>query len=128
MQNDELMSLKEHGKKGDFLLPLVVVNTLMPEMYTSYPMHWHDEMEIVYIENGEFEECIDLENYRVRKGDIILMSPHVLHSFRQIDDSSTSFRSLIFNLSLLTSNNTDACSIKCFTPFLENAYINPVVK
>ena len=127
MQNDELMSLKEHGKKGDFLLPLVVVNTLMPEMYTSYPMHWHDEMEIVYIENGEFEECIDLENYRVRKGDIILMSPHVLHSFRQIDDSSTSFRSLLFNLSLLTSNNTDACSIKYFTPFLENAYINPVV-
>ncbi len=127
MHRDDMQSLKETGQKGDFLLPFVVVNTIMPDFYTTYPMHWHDEMEIVYVENGEYEEYIDLEKYHVKQGDIILVDPCLLHSFRTIDNKRTSFRSIIFNFSMLTSNNTDACSIKYFTPFLDNLFINPVV-
>lgn len=127
MQKDELLSLKEHGQKGDFLLPYVVVNTIMPEFYTTYPMHWHDEMEVVLVESGEFDEYVDLENFHVKKGDIIIINPCVLHSFRQSEGLSSRFRTVIFNMNMLTSNNTDACSIKYFTPFLDNMYINPVV-
>lgn len=127
MYHDERQSLKETGQKGDFLLPFVVVNTIMPDFYTTYPMHWHDEMEIVYVESGEYEEYVDLEEYHVHQGDIILVSPCVLHSFRQTDNKRSIFRSIIFNFNMLTSNNTDACSIRYFTPFLDNMYINPVV-
>lgn len=127
MQHEELMSLKETGQKGDFLLPYVVYNTIMPDFYTTFPMHWHNEMEIVYVESGEFEECIDLENYHVKQGDIILINPCALHSFRQYEDSSTVFRSIIFDMNMLTGNNTDACSIKYFHPFMENQYISPVI-
>ncbi len=128
MYHEDRQSLKETtGQKGDFLLPFVAVNTIMPDFYTTYPMHWHDEMEIVYVESGEYEEFVDLERYHVKKGDIILINPCVLHSFRIIDNKRTIFRSIIFNSSMLTSNNTDACSIKYFTPFLDNMYINPIV-
>lgn len=127
MQHDELMSLKETGQKGDFLLPYMVCTTVLPDYYTSFPMHWHNEMEIVYVQDGEFEECIDLENYNVKKGDIILINPCVLHSFRQLDNKRTTFKSIIFNMNMLTSNITDACSIKYFTPFLDNQYISPLV-
>ena len=127
MYRDDFLTLKEAGQKGDFLLPYVALNTIMPDLYTTYPMHWHDEMEIVYVESGEFEESIDLENYHVRQGDIILINPCSLHSFRQIENKRTLFRTIIFNFNMLTSNNTDACSIKYFTPFLDNMYISPVV-
>lgn len=127
MQHDELMSLKETGQKGDFLLPYMVCTTILPDYYTSFPMHWHNEMEIVYVQDGEFEECIDLETYHVKKGDIILVNPCVLHSFRQIENKRTNFKSFIFNMNMLTSNITDACSIKYFTPFLDNQYISPIV-
>ncbi len=127
MYHDDRQSLKETGQKGDFLLPFVAVNTIMPDFYTTYPMHWHDEMEIVYVETGEYEEFVDLERYHVKQGDILLINPCVLHSFRNIDNKRTFFRSVIFSMSMLSSNNTDACSIKYFTPFLDNMYINPVV-
>ncbi len=127
MQNEEMWSLKEHGQKGDFLLPFSVVNTTMPDFYTTYPMHWHDEMEIVYVESGEFEETIDLENYRVKKGDIILINPRILHSFRFVDDVRTSFRTILFDMGMLTSNSTDACSINYFLPFLEDRFLTPVI-
>ncbi len=127
MQRDELMSLKETGQKGDFLLPYVVNKTVMPDYYTTFPMHWHDEMEIVYVEDGEYIESVDFEEYHVQKGDIVLVNPSVLHSFHQLDNRRTVFRSVIFNMHLLTGNSTDACSIKYFVPFMEKSYICPVV-
>ncbi len=127
MQHDELMSLKETGQKGDFLLPYVINKTVMPDYYTTFPMHWHEEMEIVYVEEGEFIECVDFEDHHVKKGDIILVNPSVLHSFRQFENKRTVFRSIIFNMSLLTGSSTDACTIKYFAPFADNDYISPVV-
>ena len=106
MQQEELLSLKETGQKGDFLLPYMVARTVMPDFYTTYPMHWHDEMEIVYVEKGRFEEYIDLESYQVKEGDIIIINPCLLHSFKQADDVRSSFRTIIFDLSMLTGNNT----------------------
>ena len=127
MQRDELMSLKETGQKGDFLLPYVVNKTIMPDYYTTFPMHWHDEMEIVYVEDGEYIESVDFAEYHVKKGDIVLVNPSVLHSFRAYENKRTVFRSVIFNMNLLTGNSTDACSIKYFIPFAEKSYICPVV-
>ncbi len=127
MQHEELMSLKETGQKGDFLLPYTVCKTILPDYYTTFPMHWHNEMEIVYMEEGEIDECIDLENYHITKGDIVLINPCVLHSFKQHENSRAVFKTIMFDFNLLTSNNTDACSIKYFTPFLEGRYISPLI-
>ena len=127
MQQEEILSLKETGQKGDFLLPFVVCKTFLPDFYTTFPMHWHNEMEIVYVDKGEYIETIDFENYHVKKGDIIIVPPCMLHSFKQYDDERAVFRSVLFDLSIVTGNNTDACSIKYFTPFTENRFIVPVV-
>lgn len=127
MHAEELNSLKETGTKGDFMLPFVAVNTCLPEFYTTYPMHWHDEMEIVIVDSGEFEEEVELERYKVRAGDILIINPCTLHSFRVAEGQSARFRSVIFNMNMLINNNTDACSIKYFTPFMDGMYFNPVV-
>ena len=93
MQSDELMSLKETGQKGDFLLPYEVSKTIMPDYYTTFPMHWHDEMEIVFVEQGEYIESVDFEEYHVKSGDIVLFHndaryildalPTILKSYRE---------------------------------------------
>lgn len=127
MQLDELEYLEKAGQKGDFLMPYTVVRTIMPDFFTTYPMHWHEEMEIVYVESGEFEECIDLEKYHVKAGDVILVNPCLLHSFRYYENIRTKFTSIIFSFSMITGNNTDGCAIKYLTPYLDGMYINPVV-
>ena len=126
MQQEELNILKETARVGDFLLPYTVAKTVMPDFYTTYPMHWHEEMEVVYVESGEYDEYIDLENDHVKTGDIILINPCQLHSFKQSEDYRTIFRTVIFNFNMLMGNNTDACSLKYLTPFVEGMYINPV--
>ncbi len=127
MQHEEFMSLKETGQKGNFLLPFTVCKTVLPDFYTTFPMHWHNEMEIVYVEEGEFEECIDFEYYHITKGDIILVNPCVLHSFRQYKDEKACFRTIMFDFCMLTGNTADASSIKYFNPFMDGSYISPQI-
>ena len=88
MLHEEFMSLKETGQKGSFLLPFVVSRTVLPDFYTTFPMHWHNEMEIVYVEEGEFEECINFEYYHVRKGDIVIVNPAMIDTKKrgELDD------------------------------------------
>mgnify|MGYP007005322086 CR=1 FL=1 len=45
--NEEILSLKEAVQHGDFLLPFDIYRTRMPEYFNSFPMHWHEEIEIV---------------------------------------------------------------------------------
>ena len=127
MLHEEFMSLKETGQRGSFLLPFVVCRTVLPDFYTTFPIHWHNEMEIVYVEEGEFEECIDFEHYHVRKGDIVLINPYVLHSFRQYENERSVFKTIMFDFSMLTGNTADASSIKYFNPFLEGNYLSPKI-
>ena len=127
MLHEEFMSLKETGQKGSFLLPFVVSRTVLPDFYTTFPMHWHNEMEIVYVEEGEFEECINFEYYHVRKGDIVIVNPCVLHSFRQYENERAVFKTIMFDFNMLTGNAADASSIKYFNPFLEGNYLSPKI-
>ncbi|MGN0537851.1 MAG: AraC family transcriptional regulator [Acutalibacteraceae bacterium] len=127
MLHDEFMSLKESTQHGDFLLPFVVCTTLMPQFFSYYPIHWHNEMEIVYIESGELLETVDLCEYNATAGDIILIRPCLLHSFKVDSGKQARMKTLIFNLSMLAGNTTDACSIKYFTPFSDGQYSYPCV-
>ncbi len=127
MLHDEFMSLKESTPHGDFLLPFVVCTTIMPRFFSSFPVHWHEEMEIVYIEKGELFETVDLCEYTAKEGDIILIRPCLLHSFKVDNGGYAQMKTLIFNLSMLTNNTTDACSIKYFTPFSDGQYTYPCI-
>lgn len=127
MQLEELMTFKETGHKGDFLLPFIISNTRMPDFYTTFPMHWHDEIEIVYVDEGEFEETVSFSDYHVHQGDIIIIKPRAIHAFKQFENHKTRFRTMIFDLSIVTGNSTDACTIKYFKPFLEDGFDSPVI-
>lgn len=125
--NEEILSLKEAVQHGDFLLPLDIYKTRMPDFFNSFPMHWHEEIEIVYVKGGFVEFNIDLETYVAEEGDIALIPPCVLHSFKQYMGNSANMLTMLFNMSMLTNNSTDACSIRYFTPFYERQLSIPYI-
>ena len=40
---------KVHGRKN---FPYTIYGCRLPEMFTGFPLHWHDEMEIIYVFSG----------------------------------------------------------------------------
>ncbi len=125
--NEEILSLKEAVQHGDFLLPFDIYKTRMPDFFNSFPMHWHEEVEIVYVKDGFVEFNIDLETYVAEEGDIALIPPCVLHSFKQYMGNRADMQTMMFNISMLTNNSTDACSIRYFTPFYERQLSIPYI-
>lgn len=125
--NEEILSLKEAVQHGDFLLPFDIYKTRMPDYFNSFPMHWHEEIEIIYVKGGCVEFNIDLETYVAEENDIAIIPPCVLHSFKQYMGKSADMLTMMFNMSMLTNNSTDACSIRYFTPFYERQLSIPYI-
>lgn len=126
MESD-FINLKENKKHGNFLLPFIKYDTFIPNCFSIFPMHWHDEMEIIKIIKGKYIVNINLKEYVVEEGDIVILKPCTLHSFKQYENEKMVSKTIMFDLSMLNSNVTDACSIKYFTPFLDNKVSYPTI-
>lgn len=127
MIHEEYMKLKEDRQHGNFLLPYVWYYTSIPEFFSSFPMHWHDEFEIIFVQHGRMNISIDLEQSVVSEGDIIILKPGTLHSFSQYENENSETITCVFNISMLNAQITDACSMKYFSPILDGKYTFPCI-
>ena len=106
---------KLHGTP-DF--PYIVYHGKMPDFLTSYPLHWHDEFEIIYIIEGQMKVTVWSDTFIANKGDIILLMSNTMHALEQIDSVSVEYFNILFHFSILYSSETDTCYQKYIMPFL----------
>ncbi len=119
--------LKENIVHGDFSFPYIWYYTEVPDYYTNFPIHWHEEMEIINVFQGEMEINIDLANYVIHQGEIAIIKPGELHSFRQHENASCKFLSMLFNTRLLDNNLCDSTAVRYISPFFENDITGPSI-
>lgn len=111
---------QEVNKHGTFLLPYDIYRTCIPQFFTCFPMHWHEELEIVYVQNGRAVYMIDFETYIVEQGDILIIPPASLHSFEQYHNESFNAATIIFSQNMINGNLVDICSAKYIVPIFQN--------
>lgn len=121
------LSLKENNIHGDFLLPIMKYHCIVPEHFALLPLHWHEEMEFTLIQEGTALYHINLESYEVKAGDLIIITPFILHDIHQQTTSSMTSDTFVFNLSMLNLKTPDACSIKYLSPIFEEQYTFPYI-
>ena len=106
---------KLHGTT-DF--PYIVYHGKMPDFLTSFPLHWHDEMELIYITCGQLKVTIWSDTFLAQEGDIVLFMPHTMHALEQVASHSAEYFNILFDFSILRSSKSDTCYEKYVTPFL----------
>ena len=47
----------------------------IPQDFAVVPLHWHNEMELIYIKEGKGLVNIDLNQYLVGQGDLLIVYP-----------------------------------------------------
>ena len=47
----------------------------------SYPWHWHEELEIAYVSQGEINAFINGEHYLLHEGEGCFINRKILHSY-----------------------------------------------
>ncbi len=113
---------KIHGTR-DF--PYAVYRAILPKFFNSFPLHWHDEMEIIYVADGKIIVSVESRELRLSRGEIALIHPQTIHSIRRFNDETTTYYNILFRFSLLESEGDDVCRTKYFEPIYSRSLIMP---
>lgn len=80
------------------------------------PWHWHEEIEIVHIENGQMKIEIPSRSFLLEKGDCIVINSNILHYAAAV--TKCKLRSLVFSPALITGNEDLVFAKKYMQPLL----------
>ena len=86
----------------------------IPLDFTEVPLHWHNEMELIYIKKGCMIVSVDLEYSVVNAGDIVVVMPGHIHSIIQNESDSCEYENILFNLDMLVSRQCDYDTVSFF--------------
>ena len=64
----------------------LMVNFIRFEPNSEAALHWHDEEQIAFVLEGEFEFTVAGETRTMRRGDIVVIPPNVPHGARTYDN------------------------------------------
>lgn len=123
----EILQFKEKTVHGTALLPFAKYHTDISEMLPFYPIHWHEEVEIIKVQSGKGSFCVDGNWYEANEGDIFILRPFVMHSINRLENNDMSLDAVVFNLRLLGSDEADICTIKYFAPLLNEKHSMPCI-
>lgn len=112
-----MRSLQEKKLHGQPDFPFVVYPGRLPKFGTEFPLHWHEEVELICIHSGIGIITVQAQTYTVREGDLILIPPGTVHSIRQYGQEEMTYHTVLFRLSLLERD--DRC--KQYTAVLRDA-------
>lgn len=93
---------KQHGRPG------FSYNTYLctiPQDFDRVDLHWHREMEIIYVKSGSGSVSAGPDTYDVSAGCIVPVLPSELHAIFGTPGVRMEYENIIFNLSILDSTD-----------------------
>lgn len=103
---ESLHETTSHGRKT---FPYAIYHARIPEWLAGFPLHWHDEFEIILVTYGRGEFSVGKTCYLCNKDDIILIPPGAIHSIARNGYEYVEYFNILFSLSLLEENPDSLC-------------------
>ncbi len=118
----ELKENKPHGTKDD---PFSTYHIKNAGRSFQIPVHWHDELEIIYVKGGFLTVSISGESYIGKPGDAFVVSPGNLHLMGS-DTGTVDYYTFLFPLKNLSFRADDLFEEKLLEPLNSgHLMINP---
>ncbi len=99
----------------------------IPQDFARVPLHWHDEMEIIYVKKGRGTVTIQLQPHPVSAGCIALAPPGTLHAIDGQPGGRMEYENILFSRDLLLSAAGDWCDSACLRPLISGGASLPAV-
>lgn len=90
----------------------------------QFPVHWHEELEIIYVRRGMLRVCIEGQNYIAHSGSVFFVNPRELH-FMGSDDLSAAYYTLLFPLEFISFQTIDALETSLLLPLRSGQLLLP---
>ena len=121
----ELKENKPHGTKDD---PFSTYHIENRGQSFQILVHWHDELEIIYVKSGFLTVNISGENYIGKPGDAFVVSPGNLH-FMGSQTGTVDYFTFLFPLKYIAFRSDDMLDDKLIEPLNSgHLMISPEIK
>lgn len=87
----------------------------------NVPIHWHNDLEINLIREGEAVFQVYQKSYRVRTGEGFLLNRNVPHSCSSPGNEHVRYSTILVRPDFLYGDFGSDVERKCFQPFLQNS-------
>ena len=129
MEAEEYAARREVKRHVPPEFPYNTYPCTIPLDFARVPLHWHDEMEIIYVKKGRGTVTIQLQPFPVTAGCIALAPPGTLHAIDGVPGGSMEYENILFTRDLLLSAAGDWCDSACLRPlFSGRACLPPVLR
>ncbi|MCI7107239.1 MAG: AraC family transcriptional regulator [Lachnospiraceae bacterium] len=109
------LELKENRPHGTKDFPYTQYHIHLISHAFQIPVHWHDELEIIYVRNAPLTIVVDGEEYTAEAGSIFLVNPGQLHLMGS-DLWPVDYFTLLFPLEFISFQTEDALEKELLFP------------
>lgn len=111
---------------GTISRPFAKFHTRLCDLLPFYPVHWHEEVEIIRVVEGSGSVCVGGVWIHLTQGDILIIPPFVLHTINTKQHNNMAIDTVVFNLRLLDTSAGDS-SLRHVAPMLASAGNSPII-
>ena len=95
----------------------------IPDDFKRVPLHWHEQMEIIYIKKGPGIVSVNMKPYTVSAGYVLPILPGELHSIESIPGQKMEYENIIFSLNILDNlEQNDWCRTNILHPLRSESF------
>lgn len=112
--NSVSKELQPHGSLAFPCAGYASHHTDRPE--DSIPWHWHEEIEMIYIESGQLEVKIPSQSFLMKTGDCLVINGNIVHFAAAVPEGT--LHSLVFDPALIAGKEDSVFAKKYMSPLL----------
>ena len=117
---------EETKKHGSRLFPFNIYPCTIPLDFPSVVLHWHKEMELIYVKKGRGKIQLGMKTYPGKEGDVFVIPPGTLHAIRREPGHSMEYENIIFEVEFLGAGAADVCAGEYLNPLAAGRLLPPV--
>lgn len=122
-------AIKEERNYNPFELAVSVLDNTVDMQEHRLLLHWHQYIEFIYVLEGEGVLTIDLKDYKVVKGNLIVVSPSSLHGGTGADTNPLICKVILADVEMLMGNLKDKITKRYLSPMLNQTIkIIPIIE
>lgn len=111
---------KEHGS---LTFPYNTYLCSIPLDFSEVPLHWHEEMEIIYVKKGTCLISVEFDEQTIEGGEFVIVLPGQLHGIRQYENTSSEYENILFRPEILFSKKEEESAEKYIEPILQQQVV-----
>ena len=126
MEKENSQKYQEKKQHGSKLFPFNIYPCTIPLDFPSVSLHWHKEMELIYVKKGMGEVQMETTLFQGKPGDIFVVPPGTLHALRKVKGFSMEYENIIFEIDFLGAGAADLCAGEFLVPLAAGKLLPPV--